>query len=317
MPEQAFGPVDSRATSAAELTESAVLRRRSDRPASGWRRAVYAATGGAINPGIGPAEQRRQELALRIRSWLPAPRQIVVASLKGGVGATTVSALLGLTFAEHRGDRIIALDANPDAGTLADRLTGTCDSTVRNLLDEIDSVRSLSDVARFTTPAGRLHVLASEQDPALSEEFTRAEYEQVCGLLVRFYNVVVTDAGTGLVHPAMAGTLAAADSLVVVGSLTVDGASRASRTLDWLVARGHEERAARAVVAFCAGRSSEEVDSERLRAHFTSRCRAVVEVPHDPHLAAGGRVDLAALAPATSDAFLEMAALLADEFDDH
>jgi MinD-like ATPase involved in chromosome partitioning or flagellar assembly len=286
------------------------------RPASGWRRAVYAATRGAVNPGIGPVEQRRQELAQRIRRRLSRPRQIAVVSLKGGVGVTTVTALLGLTFARHRDDHIVAVDASPDAGTLADRLTGTSDSTVLNLLDEIDAVGSLSDVARFTTMAGRLHVLASEQDPALGEELTRAEYEQVCAVLTRFYDLLIIDAGTGIVHAAMEGALSTADSVVIVGSPTVDGVSRASKTLDWLAARNQEERAGNAVIALCAGRSSDEVDPERLRGYFASRCRAVLEIPYDPQLATGGRLDLATQAPATSDAFLELAALLAEEFAD-
>ena len=309
-------PGDPRAATASELTDYMIVRRRSDKPQTGWRRAVYVLTFGLVNPGISPAERRRQELALRIRRRLPGPRQIAVVSMKGGVGKTTVSALLGLTLAEHRGDRIVALDANPDAGTLAERLSGKTDVTVRDLLDEIDHVQSLSDVARFTTLVGRLQVLASEQDPARSEAFTRGEYERVCAVLARFYNVVVTDSGTGMVHSAMDGTLALANSLVIVGSLTVDGASRASKTLDWLVAHGHEERVARSVVVLSADRTSKEVDTARLRAHFAARCRAVIEVPHDPHLATGARIELAALAPATSDAFLELAALMADEFEE-
>jgi MinD-like ATPase involved in chromosome partitioning or flagellar assembly len=307
-------PGDPRAGTASELTEYTIVRRRSDKPGSGWRHAVYVASGGVVNPGVGPAERRRQHLALRIRRQLPGPRQIAVASMKGGVGKTTVTALLGLTLAEHRGDRIVVLDANPDAGTLADRLTGKSDATVRDLLDEIGDIHSLSDVARFTTLAGRLQVLASEQDPARSEAFNRAEYEQACAVLARFYNIVVTDSGTGMVHSAMDGTLALANSLVIVGSVTVDGASRASKTLDWLVAHGHEEMVARAVVVLSRDRTSKEIDAGRLHAHFSARCRAVVEVPHDPHLATGGRIELAALAPATSDAFLELAALVADEF---
>lgn len=303
-----------RAVTASELTEYTIVRRRSDKPGSGWRRAVHAASGGLVNLGIGPVEQRRQDLALRIRRPLPGPRRIAVASMKGGVGKTTVTALLGLTLAEHRGDRIVALDANPDAGTLADRLTGKTDSTVRDLLDAITDLRSLSDVARFTTLAGRLQVLASEQDPARSEMFDRAEYERVCAVLARFYNVVVTDSGTGMVHSAMDGTLALADSLVIVGSVTVDGASRASRTLDWLVAHGHAELVARAVVVLSKDRTSTEIDAERLIAHFSARCRAVVVVPHDPHLATGSRIELHRLRPATHDAFVALAAHLADGF---
>ena len=299
---------------AAELTDYTIIRRRSDKPVSGWRRAVYVTTGGLVNPGIGVAEQRRQELALRTRARLPGPRQIAVVSMKGGVGKTTVAAALGLMLAEHRGDRIVALDANPDAGTLAERLTGRSESTVRDLLDGADDVRSLSDVVRYTTLAGRLQVLASEQDPARSEAFDRAAYERVCAVLSRFYNVVITDSGTGMVHSAMDGTLALADGLVVVGSLTVDGASRASKTLDWLETHGHGDMVEHAVVVLSRDRTSREVDAERLRAHFAARCRAVVEVPHDDHLATGARIELGALASATSDAFLELAALMADEF---
>jgi MinD-like ATPase involved in chromosome partitioning or flagellar assembly len=306
--------VDARPLTASELTEYTIVRRRSDQPGYGWRRAVHVASGGLVNPGIGPDEQRRQELALRIRRPLPGPRQIAVASMKGGVGKTTVTALLGLMLAEHRGDRIVALDANPDAGTLADRLTGRTDSTVRDLLDSISDVRSLSDVARFTTLSGRLQVLSSEQDPARSEAFDRDEYERVCAVLSRFYNVVVTDSGTGMVHSAMDGTLALANGLVIVGSLTVDAASRAAKTLDWLVAHGHDELVERAVVVLSRDRTSREIDAERLVAHFQARCRAVVVVPRDPHLATGGRIELDALRPATSDAFLELAALVVDDF---
>jgi MinD-like ATPase involved in chromosome partitioning or flagellar assembly len=306
--------VDPRSHTASELTEYTIVRRRSDKPGSGWRRAVHVASGGLVNPGIGQDEQRRQELALRIRCPLPGPRQVAVASMKGGVGKTTVTAMLGLMLAEHRGDRIAALDANPDAGTLADRLTGRTDSTVRDLLDSLGNVGSLSDIARFTTLSGRLQVLASEQDPARGEAFDRAEYERVCAVLSRFYNVVVTDSGTGMVHSAMDGTLALANGLVIVGSHTVDGASRASKTLDWLVAHGHHELVERAVVVLSRDRTSPEIDGERLVAHFAARCRGVVLVPRDAHLATGGRIELDKLSQAASDAFLELAALVADDF---
>ena len=55
-------------------------------------------------------------------------------------------------------------------------------------------------------------------------------------------------------------------------------------------------------------------DRERVRAHFEARCRAVVEIPYDPHLATGGRLDLGAMREETKHAFLELAAHIADEF---
>jgi MinD-like ATPase involved in chromosome partitioning or flagellar assembly len=101
---------------------------------------------------------------------------------------------------------------------------------------------------------------------------------------------------------------------VVVGAPTVDGASRASKTLDWLVAHGYSDQVAHAVVVLSCDRTSAEVDPRRVRGHFEARCRGVVEIPHDPHLASGGRIELDRLRPATRDAFLTLAALLADGF---
>lgn len=296
------------------LTEDAIVRRPVDRPTIGWRHTVYAASGGRLNPGVSEGEATRNDLLRRIRRHLPGLHQIAVASMKGGVGKTTVSAVLGLTLAEYRGDRVVAIDANPDAGTLADRLTGETGVTVRDMLDHTDTIDSLTDVSRFTSLAGRLQVLASEQDPVMSEAFNRDEYARICAILARFFNIIITDSGTGLVHSAMQGTLALADSLVIVGAPTVDAASRAAKTLDWLTAHGHQARVAEAVVVLCANRRSPEIDRERIRAHFETRCRTVVEIPDDPHLATGGRLDLHALREPTRLAFLELGAQLADQF---
>ncbi len=300
--------------SAQDLSDETVLRHRADRPGEGWRRALLVATGGAVNLGPGPAERERAARLHRIRRPLPVAHRIAVTSTKGGVGKTTTTACLGLTLAEHRGDRTIVLDANPDAGTLADRLTGESAVTVRQLLGDLEHVRSWADVSRYTSLVGRLQVLASEQDPASSDAFSRAEYEDVTAVLARFFNILVTDSGTGLVHSAMEGTLEVADSVVIVGAPTVDGASRASKTLDWLHAHGHSALAADAVVVLSCDRTSVDVDTGRIREHFAARTRGVVEIPHDPHLVTGGRIELARLRRRTRDALLELASLVAEGF---
>ncbi|MFC4948990.1 MinD/ParA family ATP-binding protein [Pseudonocardia sp. GCM10023141] len=300
--------------SAAELNSETILRARPDEPGHGWRRAVLRMSGGKINPGPSDDELRRREILHRIRRPLLQSHRIAVTSIKGGVGKTTASTLLGLVMAENRGDRVVVLDANPDAGTLADRLTGESSVTVRELLRDLDRIHSWTEVSRYTSLAGRLQVLASEQDPAAGDAFSREEYEHICALLDRFFNVIITDSGTGLVHSAMEGTLKLADSVIIVGAPTVDGAGRASKTLDWLHAHGHGVLASQAVAVLSCDRTSADVDLGRIREHFLARCRAVVEVPHDPHLATGGRVELARLRPATRDAAYELAALMADRF---
>ena len=280
-------------------------------PPRGWRHRVHRWTAGLIDPGPGAAELARRALLHRVRQPLPGTHRVAVVAIKGGVGKTTVAACLGLALAAYRGDRVVALDANPDAGTLADRLTGGSGRTVGELLRDAERVRSWSDMSGYTGVAGRLRVVGSCHDPA---DFGREEYEQVSGVLGRFFDIVVTDSGPGLVHPAMQGTLALADGLVVVGSPTVDGASRAAKTLDWLLARGHAGLAADALVVLSHDRVSADVDAARIRAYFAARCRGVVDVPHDPHLASGGRIDPARLREPTRAAFLELAALVADRF---
>jgi MinD-like ATPase involved in chromosome partitioning or flagellar assembly len=278
---------------------------------------LFTLSGGRVNPGTSTRELAEQELLERIRTPLAGWHTVTVASTKGGVGKTTTSALLGLTLAEHRADRVVALDANPDAGNLADRLLGhPAGATLRQLLDhdDPDLPASFTEISRFVHDAGRLQVLASDQDAAMSEAFDRDEYRRVLALLVRFFTVVVTDSGTGLVHSAMAGALETTRSLVVTGAPTIDAAGHIDRTLDSLSAHGFDELVRDAIVVLSRDRQARSVDPVALKAHFERRCRAVVVVPRDPHLAEGGRIRLEALRPATRAAARELAALVGDAF---
>ena len=237
-------------------------------------------------------------------------------SLKGGVGKTTTTAALGATFASLRGDRVVAVDANPDRGTLAEKVPVETTATVRHLLRDAALVRRYSDVRAYTSQGpSRLEVLASEQDPAVSEAFSELDYRRTVDLLEHFYNIVLTDCGTGLMHSAMRGVLDVADSLVVVSSSSIDGALSASATLDWLDAHGYGDLVARSVAVInYVRRSSGGVDLDRVSEHFAGRCRAVARLPFDPHLDEGAQIHLERLAPRTRTAMLELAALVADDF---
>ncbi|MEI4280608.1 MinD/ParA family ATP-binding protein [Klenkia terrae] len=297
------------------LTSQSLLRQAAETPTRGWRRFLHKASGGTVNPGLSQAEIEHRALVQRVTTPVRGSNRIAVVSLKGGIGKTTTTCCLGLTLAHHRGDRVVAVDANPDAGTLAERLTNVTDVTVRDLLAATDRIRSFTDVSAFTSLAGRLQVLASDQDPALSEAFSEEEYTTVADILARYFNIILTDSGTGLLHSAMSGTLAIADSLVVVGAPSVDGASRASKTLDWLIAHGHEELVSRSVAVISSVRpNTGDVDMGMVRAHFAARCRAVVEIPYDTHLVTGGLIDLDRVGAPARQAYLELAAHVADGF---
>ncbi|WP_280372687.1 MinD/ParA family ATP-binding protein [Nocardia abscessus] len=291
------------------------MRRAKRAPGSGWRKAVHHVSGGAINPGMSAEERRLQELVARIRQPVRGDYRIAVLSLKGGVGKTTTTMGIGSIFASIRGDRVIAVDANPDFGTLSQRVPLQTRSTVRDLLLD-SSIQRYSDVRRHTSQAtSRLEVLASERDPAASEAFSEEEYRAVARILQRFYNIILTDCGTGLMHSAMSGVLDLAHSLVLISSPAIDGARSAAATLDWLSLHGHDHLVRNAVVVINSPRAgSPNVGIQQLREYFLSRCRAVHIIPFDVHMSEGAEIDLHRLHKQTKRAYVELAATVADDF---
>jgi MinD-like ATPase involved in chromosome partitioning or flagellar assembly len=134
-------------------------------------------------------------------------------------------------------------------------------------------------------------------------------------MLEKFYSIVLTDCGTGLMHSAMQTILEEADALVVISSGSVDGARSASATLDWLDAHGYRDLVARSVAVVNAVRPrSGKVDLPKVVEHFEQRCRLVRLIPFDPHLEEGAEIDLERLRPKTRNALLELAAAVAADF---
>ncbi|WP_037346148.1 MinD/ParA family ATP-binding protein [Sciscionella sediminilitoris] len=299
-----------------DLSSAQLLKNNKRTPRGGWRKAVYVATGHAVNLGESPADIRRRELITGINQPLRGCYKIAMLSLKGGVGKTTTTATLGSTFASLRGDRVIAVDANPDRGTLSQKIPLETTATVRHLLRDANRITRYSDVRAYTSQGpSRLEVLASEQDPAVSEAFSETDYRRTIDLLEHFYNIVLTDCGTGLMHSAMKGVLDIADSLIIVSSSSIDGARSASATIDWLDAHGYRDLVGRSVTVVSSVRpKSGKVNLDRLTEHFAARCRAVCPIPFDPHLEEGAEVDLDRLAAPTRLALLELAATVAQDF---
>jgi MinD-like ATPase involved in chromosome partitioning or flagellar assembly len=310
-------PAPQRSTETSDgLTAESLLQGKRSASGSGWRHRVYRVTGGLLRLGESAADMRRRDLINRVRTPVAGGHhRVAVLSLKGGVGKTTTAVGLGATFATLRGDRVIAVDANPDRGTLSDKVRLETAATVRDLLNERDQIRRYADVRAFTTQApSRLEVLASDPDPAVSIAFSADDYCDAARVLEHFYSICLTDCGTGLLHSAMSGVLRLADQIVVVSSPSVDGARSASATLDWLEAHGCGDLVRNGVVVLSVIRpkSKSTVDLDRLEHHFAARCRAVARIPYDPRLEEGAEVDLELLRAETADAYLTLAALVGD-----
>jgi MinD-like ATPase involved in chromosome partitioning or flagellar assembly len=284
-------------------------------PEGVWRQLVYSLSRHRINLGDSRKARARKQLDIRIGSPLPGGARFVpVLSRKGGVGKTTITTLLGMALASARDDRVIAIDANPDRGTLADRIGGARGRTVRDLARVRGEVSGFNDistiVARDTT---RLDVLASDSDPRVSEAFSDRDYHDVAAVAAHYYSIVLTDTGTGIVHSVMGATLEMADELVIVAGLSVDEARLASETLTWLETNGYSDQVRSAVVVLNNARPGTPlVNQQELEAHFRTRVRAVVRMPYDPLIGAGSDITFRDLQPATRQAARELAAAVVE-----
>jgi MinD-like ATPase involved in chromosome partitioning or flagellar assembly len=304
-------------TSEALTAERLIGGKRAKRPApeGRWPAFIYALTLHLVNLGDSRRVRERKALDARIaKRFEGGTRFIPILTRKGGVGKTTITAILGMAMAEVREDQIIAIDANPDRGTLSERVNKQTRATVRDAVTKAASISTFNDFSELVSrDETRLDVLASDTDPMLSEAFDENDYNVVADLASRFYSVMLTDCGTGIVHSVMRATLQRADEIVIVSGGSIDEARLASETLTWLEANGYGELAKNAVVAINTGtQGTNLVKLEEIEAHFQSRVREIVRIPYDQHLASGSVINFKELAPLTRDAARELAAIVAD-----
>lgn len=282
----------------------------------GWyQRAVFEATFHTVNLGDSRRARARKNLIARIATPFNGDtRYVPILTRKGGVGKTTTTTLLGMALAQHREDRVIAIDANPDRGTLAERIPRETKNTIRTVVQKAPSIGSFTDFTEFVSrDVTRLHVLASDPDPSLAEAFDEYDYNVVADVASRYYSLILTDCGTGIVHTVMKPILARANSLVIVSGGSIDEARLASETLSWLESNGFADIVRNSIVALnTATQGTMLVKLDEIENHFRSRVRDVVRIPYDPHIAAGSVITWSKLNKITRDAAELLAALVVE-----
>ena len=290
-------------------------------PQGGFRGAVYRLTAGRVNFGPNQTQLRLAERDARISRPLRRPYSTAFLSFKGGIGKTSTTVGVGLTLAQMRGAPPIAIDANPDSGDLAERMLGEEEllrihpHSITDLVRDIPQVKTWTDLTGYIMQIDRLHVLAGEQDPAISDSLTAEGYTRVHDLVRHFFSVILTDCGTGVTHNAMKGILAKADNVVIAAGYAVSGAKRAASTLDWLAQHGYARLAQEALVVLTDKDGvSTRVRKDTVRDHLATHSRQVFVVPNDPAVADGDRINLARVHPRTREAWAEVAAAVIDGY---
>ncbi|NYE95051.1 MinD-like ATPase involved in chromosome partitioning or flagellar assembly [Psychromicrobium silvestre] len=314
-------PAASGAAPESRAANRQFVRPPKERPTQGLRRAVYSASGGTVNLGMSAREREEAALEQRISRQLHGSHTTAVLSLKGGIGKTSTTVGVGMMLAEYRGDPPCAIDANPDSGDLAERALGEHryqpegSHTISEVLRNIDSIGTLTELSHYMHHANRLHLIAGEQDPALSDALTAQEYLRIQALISQYYSVVLTDCGTGVSHPAMSGILSTASNVVIAAGYAVSGAKRARSTLEWLAGHGYQDLARNAVVVITdKDEVSGRVDKRAIDAELSGQCKQLITVPHDRGVADGDQISLGTLRPATRRAYKEIAAAIVDGY---
>jgi Flp pilus assembly CpaE family ATPase len=151
----------------------------------------------------GPLERvrlswRSTDYLNRLDGTIAAPRlrqcaTIAVMSPKGGVGKTTVTALIGTLLAHVRRDRVVTVDTNPDWGSLGRSLTPQHNVFVDDLPHLLENP-SLT-VAALDHSLGRgphgLMVLPAPTDPARMACLDESAYVRVIRRLQDLVGVVL------------------------------------------------------------------------------------------------------------------------------
>ena len=288
---------------------------------TGWQAFVRKVTFGLIKPGPGAEELRHREAVVAIQRPLPGPRTVVVVNPKGGASKTTATMLLAATFATLRGGYTLAWDNNETRGTLGWRaVPAKHTNTAVDLLADLERFQQVrgarvGDLDNYVRSQGaaQFDVLASDEDPAASASIDADAFHRLHGTLSRFYRILLIDTGNNMRASNWEAAVAAADQLVIVSTIREDTAASAAWLVDGLRAKGHGDKVERAVTILSAPASSNDpVLSARLHEHFAQLTRAVVDVPHEQSLVAGGPIEFGALSKESRNAWVLATAKVAE-----
>lgn len=159
------------------------------------------------------------ERRLRARPQITRTNTVATISPKGGVGKTTTTFVVGNVLATHLKLRVLAVDLNPDFGTLAALAPDACrsDRSLADLLRDEPRIGSAAELRPYVSAlSSGLHLLAAPVDPDVMRQMSPALYDELLAFLEQFYEVILLDLGTGVTAPIAQFAIRRADQAIVV-----------------------------------------------------------------------------------------------------
>ncbi|WP_431041519.1 SAV_2336 N-terminal domain-related protein [Streptomyces sp. P1-3] len=249
----------------------------------------------------------------RVRAPLASGHHIAVMSFRPEVGKATTAVALGAAFARLRQEPVVVFDAAAPGSRLAQRVAAARDSG-----GEFNQFSARNELWRLSGRGGRgrLDVLIQNHRSAAATAGAVLDgtgYGRTLARLRQEYPIVISEAGCNTARTASLGVFDHADQLIVVCPPNDDGGSH--RALVRLIVSRYADLAQRAIVVVPAMHGPlEPADLRSASARYEGLCRAVVPVPYDRRLWSNPKLNLDRLTPATRDAFVHLAALVAEGF---
>ncbi|MFC8441299.1 hypothetical protein ACFUJT_24415 [Streptomyces griseoincarnatus] len=251
------------------------------------------------------AEQTR--IARELQQPVTTGRVVAVTSIRGGVGKSTVSALLGRTLNHYRHDPVLTLEADTALGTLPVRMGAEAVRwTVADLAPVLQPSMKLTDVTGYLVPVSDGGWLLPASRGQVGPPLDMTAYRKVTLALRRYFAVTVADCET-LPGEVARTAMDTAHARVVVAPTTAEGVGATRQVLDWLARLPHSALAT-TVVALVSNTPDTLLDEKTATGHLKEAGVTVVTVPYDRHLAGGGPIRTDLLAHATRQAVLRLAA---------
>ncbi len=274
---------------------------------------------GLVRLAPGQHEQEVKRDIEMVRRNFGGLRQVTVVNPKGGAGKTVAILLLAMTFGQKRGGYVLAWDNNETQGTLGMRAQQDFHArTVRDMLRDLAQFQGphgrVGDLSQYVRSQGEgmFDVLASDESATGGEMLTAAAFAEIREVVSRFYKLIFVDTGNNVRAQNWQAAMDATDQLVVTMSARNDSAETAARMLDHLEQSGRQRLVRQAVTVVSMPPSRKEIDLPAIQAHFAARTRAVLLAPYERLIDTGEPLRYGQLSSATRDAWLKIAASVAE-----